>query len=134
MTKQTFTGWIEHIFNPTDYDQQIAVANYRDDNHKQKMVDAYKAKTKGAEYPQCFCFKANIKSGAAAQFDGLNIGDKVEISYVLSGMSGTSKKNNSYYCINSLMVMKTNGVKILEQVAAPDASADEQVDDSDIPF
>ena len=132
MTKQTFTGWVEHIFDPTAYDQQIAVANYCDDNHKQKMLDAYKAKTKGAEYPQCFCFKANIKSGASSQFDGLNLGDKVEISYVLSGMSGISKKNNSYYCINSLMVMKTDGVKILEKTATPESVM--AGDDDSIPF
>lgn len=127
MAKQTFTGWVEHIFEPTQYDKQIVVRNYKDDDAKEAMKEDKK------DFPTVLCFKANIKNGAANQLDDILEGDKVEITFMLSGMSGVSKKTGNYYCINSLMILKQNGVKILEKVAG-ERHETASIDDDDIPF
>lgn len=127
MGKQTFIGWVEHIFEPTQYDKQIVVRNYKDDEAKEIMKSE-------KQIPLVLCFKANIKNGAADQLDGILEGDKVEITFMLSGISGISKNTGNYYCINSLMILKQNGVKILEKVAGERHETVMADDDDSIPF
>lgn len=128
MTKQTFTGWVEHIFEPTQYDKQIVVRNYKDDDAKEAMKNDKK------DFPTVLCFKANIKNGAADQLDGILEGDKIEVTFMLSGMSGVSKKTGNYYCINSLMIVKQNGIKVLEKIQGTAQESASDDDFSDIPF
>lgn len=127
-TPQKFIGWIEKIFPPTDYDQGFAVANYKDE----AMRDMMRAKK---DYPQTLRFSANIKMGANTQLDGLHEGDKVQITYYLSGRSGISKAGN-YYCFNTLHIAKNHGVELLERSALQETKQTDEVpaDDSDVPF
>ena len=130
MQVQTFTGYVEHIFPPTQYDCEIAVRNYQDES----SIEAMK---KAKDYPRTLKFSASIKSGCSKQLENVRVGDKVVVEFYLFGSSGTSKSSGKYYCINKLNIAKTNGITILER-HSPDPEVQEGEESEpvvdDIPF
>lgn len=124
----TFTGYVEYIGEVGEYDQQIAVRNYRDDEEAETMKQNKMITT-------CLMFTASVKNGANAQLEGLHVGDKIIVEYYLHGISGVSKKSSKYYCINKLNIAKSNGIKIVERAKVEEESNSEEPGIAeDIPF
>lgn len=127
-----FTGWVEQTFEPDQYSRDIVVSNYNGVAGKQTMMQDFKDK-KSKDYPISLRLKAGIKSGAASQLDGVCVGDKVSVSFCVSGKSGISKKTGSYYCINELNICKKDGLVVLDkQTTSPQVAV--QAEDFDVPF
>ena len=129
MESSKFIGWVSHIFDANDFDQNFVVANYKDEESKQELVSM-----KG--YPECRKFTLNVKNGSNAQIDGIHVGDKIQVVFFIHGNQGISKKTGKYFCVNTLNVAKKNGIVILEQVVRaeerePDAM---DADGMDVPF
>lgn len=129
MESTTFTGWVRHIFDATEYRQDIVVANYADE----RMKDAIKSEKKS--FPRALRISANVKNGAYKQLEGLNEGDKVKVTFFLGGVEGISKSKNTYYAINELLLAKQDGIEVLEraEVSHEDSSENDEIPD-DIPF
>lgn len=129
-------GYIEKIFEPNDYDQEIIVSNYRSDDEKFSMYEKFKHDSKNNEFPNAFTFKANVKN-VVPTLPNAGIGDLVEVRYVLLGKTGISKKNGKYFHFNELRILKNDGMKIIEKALNPPPSEEqdgEEGDVEDIPF
>lgn len=127
-----FTGWVEHISEPTKYEHRFTVANYKTDSEKEEMRLA-------KQMPLCFEFNASMNNDAHTYLDLVEVGDKVKVRFYPYGKSGISKMKGTYYCINSFNIAKKDGIEVLQKVvrANPESSEPEQVEDidtSDIPF
>lgn len=113
-----FSGWVEHIYEPTDWGMEFTVRSYENEMTAPK-------------YPQCLKFTASKLT--MQQVLGLSEGDRVKIKYYVNGKSGRSAKG--YYCINRLNIAKDGGVTIVKR--APRLEEKDQqkdVDLDDIPF
>ena len=104
----TFTGWVDHIFEPTQYDMEFSVRNYEDETAREAMI-------RDKNYPQTLKFTASVKSGAAKQLEGVGVGDRIVVRFFLYGSSGVSKSSGNYYCINKLNISKKDGITVLER-------------------
>lgn len=125
MDAMTFTGYVDHIFDADQYEQRIAVRNYRD-------ATAMEAMKQTKDYPRCLCFSASVKNGCVEQLKDLHEGDKIVVTFYLYGSSGVSQKTGNYWCINKLNIAKKAGIQILER--APKQAVEEESDPDDIPF
>ena len=96
----TFVGWVEHIFPATKYGLEFSVRDHKDDSDK-------------PQYP--ITLKFNVGSKALAQVSDLMAGDKVSVSYFVTGVSGMGR--NGYYSINKLNVAKSEGVTVIERAS-----------------
>lgn len=127
-----FTGWVEHISEPTKYEHRFTVANYKTDSEKEEMRLA-------KQMPLCFEFSASMNNDAHTYLDLVEVGDKVKVRFYPYGKSGISKMKGTYYCINSFNVAKRDGVEVLEKVQkdysqTSESEQAEVVDVDDIPF
>ena len=129
MEAQSFTGYVDHIFEADEYEKRIAVRNYRDSSAMEAMKQT-------KDYPRCLCFSASVKNGCADQLDGLNVGDKVIVTFYLYGSCGISKKTNNYWCINKLNIAKKAGVQVVERAKVEQEEQSQEEDEvaDDIPF
>lgn len=127
MEAMTFTGYVDHIFDTDEYEQRIAVRNYRDDT-------AMEAMRQTKDYPRCLCFSASVKNGCVEQLKDLHKGDKIVVTFYLYGSSGVSKKTGNYWCINKLNIAKKAGIQILERAPRQEEPQGEESDPDDIPF
>lgn len=114
-----FTGWVEKIYEETEYGKEFTVRDYKDDSDRGK-------------FPQCLKFKASNR--CKSQILGLNVGDKVRIRYFVYGVSGEGR--NGYYCIVNLNIAKDGGVTILEKAKQMESieQEEEQQDNDELPF
>lgn len=95
---QEFTGWVEKIYEPTEYGQEFTVRDYKD-------------KMEAPKFPQCLKFNASNK--CKSQLMGVVEGDKIKVRFYLHGVSGEGR--NGYYCIVKLNVAKDGGITIVEK-------------------
>jgi len=128
MEAQKFTGWVEKVIKDGDYDHKLVVTNARDAD----MAAQMKASKK--EWPITLMFNLSVKSGCSEQLNGINVGDKVVVTFYISGKSGVSRTSGKYYCINSLNVGKKDGLVLLERGSAAKAQEPSPADTDDIPF
>ena len=125
MQSMKFVGWVEKICDADQYNRDFVVRDYKDDNDPEKP-----------KYPTALTFRAAVKSGASLQLDDVNEGDKVAVTFFLTGKSGISKAGK-YYHINALNIAKDKGVVVLERAAVAETPAEEQGADEpaeDLPF
>lgn len=127
MKAQTFTGYVEHVFPPTQYDAEIAVRNYQDET----CIEAMK---KEREFPVTLKFTASVKNGCAEQLEKIDVGDKVVVQFYIYGSSGTSKSTGNYYCINKLSIAKKDGITLIEKHSKKDSDDSTEPVVDDIPF
>ena len=127
MDSMTFTGYVDHIFDADEYEQRIAVRNYRD-------ATAMEAMKQEKDYPRCLCFSASVKNGCSDQLKDLHEGDQIVVTFYLYGSSGVSKKTGNYWCINKLNIAKKTGIQILERAPRQEEQQGEESDPDDIPF
>ena len=110
-----FTGWVERIYPAGEFDQEFVVANYRNDDEKAKMKAIYKIDS-SKDFPSALTFKIRTPSKGEEPevMNNIAVGDKVECSFFITGISGTSSKTGKYYHINNLRILR-NGVMLLEK-------------------
>ena len=73
-----------------------------------------------------------VSSKKTELMDTFKVGDKVKVTFYVTGVEGESKKTGKPYQINKLMV---GGIEVLESAKPTEnQDAQESEDDSDIPF
>ena len=72
-----------------------------------------------------------VSSKKTELMDTFKVGDKVKVTFYVTGVEGESKKTGKPYQINKLMV---GGIEVLESAKVKQTQQDAQEDDSDIPF
>lgn len=72
-----------------------------------------------------------VSSKKTELMDKFKIGDKVKVTFYVTGISGESQKTGKPYQINKLMV---GGIEVLESANVGQPQQGAQEDDSDIPF
>ena len=72
-----------------------------------------------------------VSSKKTELMDKFKIGDKVKVTFYVTGIEGESKKTGKPYQINKLMV---SGIEVLESAKVKQTQQESQEDDSDIPF
>ena len=72
-----------------------------------------------------------VSSKKTELMDKFKIGDKVKVTFYVTGIAGESQKTGKPYQINKLMV---SGIEVLESAKVEQTQRDAQEDDSDIPF
>ena len=72
-----------------------------------------------------------VSSKKTELMDKFKIGDKVKVTFYVTGIEGESKKTGKHYQINKLMVV---GIEVLESAKVEQTQQESQEDDSDIPF
>ena len=107
MAPIVFVGWIEKILEPSKYSVRFVVRSWRNKKEQSKLIAA-------KAYNSCLLFEASISSGAASQLDGLNVNDKVQVQFLVTGATGTSA-DGKFYCMNRLKVLAYNGIMLLER-------------------
>ena len=72
-----------------------------------------------------------VSSKKTELMDKFKIGDKVKVTFYVTGIEGESKKTGKPYQINKLMVSE---IVVLESAKIEQPQQEAQEDDSDIPF
>lgn len=125
MQSMKFVGWVEKVFDADMYSREFVVRDFKNDEDPQKP-----------KYPTWLTFKASVKNGSSIQLDNVDVGDKVQVEFYLTGKAGVSHAGK-YYHINSLQVAKDGGVIVIEKSAVPNDAdkEDESTSDGDeLPF
>lgn len=126
MQSMKFVGWVEKILPADNYSREFVVRDYRDDNDPDKP-----------KFPNAFTFKASVANGASLQLDDVEEGDKVAVTFFLTGRSGLARTSGKYYHINTLNIAKDKGVVVLEKVVKPESEQKQEEpedDDQGLPF
>ena len=115
MVKATMVGHVESVDTSGNYENSFVVTD-------EKIPD-----TKFVNH-----IKFLVSSKKTELMDTFKVGDKVKVTFYVTGVKGESKKTGKPYQINKLMVSE---IVVLES-AKPAESQDSQddTDDSDIPF
>ena len=114
MVKATMIGHVESVDTSGNYDNSFVVTD-------EKMPD-----TKIVSH-----VKFLVSSKKTELMDKFKIGDKVKVTFYVTGISGESQKTGKPYQINKLMV---GGIEVLESAKVGRPQQGAQEDDSDIPF
>lgn len=124
MNMMTFTGWVEHIFDPDDYRWEFSVTDCDPENPG------------NVKWPSTLKFTTSKKTGTSALVENIGIGDKITVAYYLVGKSGTSKKSGKYFCFNELAVARNNGIRMIEKKSVTNNAEPPADDDGgeDLPF
>ena len=72
-----------------------------------------------------------VSSKKTELMNKFKIGDKVKVTFYVTGISGESQKTGKPYQINKLMVSE---IVVLESAKVKQTQQEAQEDDSDIPF
>ena len=115
MVKATMIGHVESVDTSGNYENSFVVTD-------EGMPD-----TKFVNH-----VKFLVSSKKTELMDTFKVGDKVKVTFYVTGVEGESKKTGKPYQINKLMV----GEIVVLESAKPAESQDSQEieDDSDIPF
>ena len=115
MVKATMVGHVESVDTSGQYDNSFI------------LTDEHLPDTKFVNH-----VKFLVSSKKTELMDTFKVGDKVKVTFYVTGVEGESKKTGKPYQINKLMVGE---IEVLES-AKPTESQDSQddTDDSDIPF
>ena len=114
MVKATMIGHVESVDTSGNYENSFVVTD-------EKMPD-----TKIVNH-----VKFLVSSKKTELMDKFKIGDKVKVTFYVTGIAGESQKTGKPYQINKLMV---GGIEVLESAKVVQPQQDAQEDDSDIPF
>ena len=114
MVKATMIGHVESVDTSGNYENSFIVTD-------EKMPD-----TKFVNH-----VKFIVSSKKTELMDKFKIGDKVKVTFYVTGIEGESKKTGKPYQINKLMVV---GIEVLESAKVGQPRQESQEDDSDIPF
>lgn len=114
MVKATMIGHVESVDTSGNYENSFVVTD-------EKMPD-----TKIVNH-----VKFLVSSKKTELMDKFKIGDKVKVTFYVTGISGESQKTGKPYQINKLMV---GGIEVLESAKVEQPRQEAQEDDSDIPF
>ena len=115
MVKATMIGHVELVDVSGNYENSFIVTD-------EKMPD-----TKFVNH-----VKFLVSSKKTELIDKFKIGDKVKVTFYVTGIEGESKKTGKPYQINKLMVSE---IVVLESAnPIENQNAQEGEDDSDIPF
>lgn len=115
MVKATMVGHVESVDTSGQYDNSFI------------LTDEHLPDTKFVNH-----VKFLVSSKKTELMDTFKVGDKVKVTFYVTGVEGESKKTGKPYQINKLMVGE---IEVLES-AKPTESQDSQDDtgDSDVPF
>ena len=115
MVKATMVGHVESVDTSGQYDNSFI------------LTDEHLPDTKFVNH-----VKFLVSSKKTELMDTFKVGDKVKVTFYVTGVEGESKKTGKPYQINKLMVGE---IDVLES-AKPTESQDSQddTDDSDVPF
>lgn len=72
-----------------------------------------------------------VSSKKTELMDTFKVGDKVKVTFYVTGVEGESKKTGKPYQINKLMVGE---IVVLESAKVEQTQQESQEDDSDVPF
>ena len=115
MVKATMIGHVESVDTSRNYENSFVVTD-------EKMPD-----TKFVNH-----VKFLVSSKKTELIDKFKIGDKVKVTFYVTGIEGESKKTGKPYQINKLMVSE---IVVLESAnPIENQNAQDDTDDSDIPF
>ena len=114
MVKATMIGHVESVDTSGNYENSFIVTD-------EKMPD-----TKFVNH-----VKFLVSSKKTELMDKFKIGDKVKVTFYVTGIAGESQKTGKPYQINKLMV---GGIEVLESAKVEQTQQVAQEDDSDIPF
>ena len=114
MVKATMIGHVASVDTSGNYENSFVVTD-------EKMPD-----TKFVNH-----VKFLVSSKKTELIDKFKIGDKVKVTFYVTGIEGESKKTGKPYQINKLMVSE---IVVLESANVEQTQQDAQEDDSDIPF
>ena len=115
MVKATMIGHVELVDVSGNYENSFIVTD-------EKMPD-----TKFVNH-----VKFLVSSKKTELIDKFKIGDKVKVTFYVTGIEGESKKTGKPYQINKLMVSE---IVVLESAkTSENQNAQESEDDSNIPF
>ena len=115
MVKATMIGHVELVDVSGNYENSFIVTD-------EKMPD-----TKFVNH-----VKFLVSSKKTELMDKFKIGDKVKVTFYVTGIEGESKKTGKPYQINKLMVSEIVVLESANPIENQDAQDD--TDDSDIPF
>ena len=73
-----------------------------------------------------------VSSKKTELMDKFKIGDKVKVTFYVTGITGESQKTGKHYQINKLMVGEVDVIEPAKPIE--NQNAQESEDDSDIPF
>ena len=115
MVKATMVGHVESVDTSGQYDNSFI------------LTDEHLPDTKFVNH-----VKFLVSSKKTELMDTFKVGDKVKVTFYVTGVEGESKKTGKPYQMNKLMVSE---IAVLES-AKPieNQNAQESEDDSDIPF
>ena len=114
MVKATMIGHVESVDTSGSYENSFVVTD-------EKMPD-----TKFVNH-----VKFLVSSKKTELMDTFKVGDKVKVTFYVTGVEGESKKTGKPYQINKLMV---SDIVVLESAKVEQTQQESQEDDSDIPF
>ena len=114
MVKATMIGHVESVDTSGNYENSFIVTD-------EKMPD-----TKFVNH-----VKFLVSSKKTELMDKFKIGDKVKVTFYVTGIAGESQKTGKPYQINKLMVSE---IAVLESAKVEQTQQEAQEDDSDIPF
>ena len=114
MVKATMVGHVESVDTSGNYENSFVVTD-------EKMPD-----TKIVNH-----VKFLVSSKKTELMDKFKVGDKVEVTFYVTGIEGESKKTGKPYQINKLLVGE---IEVLESAKVEQTQQESQEDDSDIPF
>ena len=114
MVKATMIGHVESVDTSGNYENSFVVTD-------EKMPDA-----KFVNH-----VKFIVSSKKTELMDKFKIGDKVKVTFCVTGIEGESKKTGKPYQINKLMV---GDIAVLKSAKVGQPQQEAQEDDSDIPF
>ena len=114
MVKATMIGHVESIDTSGNYENSFVVTD-------EGMPD-----TKFVNH-----VKFLVSSKKTELMDTFKVGDKVKVTFYVTGVEGESKKTGKPYQINKLMV---SDIVVLESAKVEQTQLESQEDDSDIPF
>ena len=114
MVKATMIGHVESVDTSGNYENSFVVTD-------EKMPD-----TKFVNH-----VKFLISSKKTELMDTFKVGDKVKVTFYVTGVEGESKKTGKPYQINKLMV---GGIEVLESAKVEQPQQEAQEDYSDVPF
>ena len=114
MVKATMVGHVESVDTSGQYDNSFI------------LTDEHLPDTKFVNH-----VKFLVSSKKTELMDTFKVGDKVKVTFYVTGVEGESKKTGKPYQINKLMVGE---IDVLESAKVEQTQQEEQEDDSDIPF
>ena len=115
MVKATMIGHVESVDTSGNYENSFVVTD-------EKIPD-----TKFVNH-----IKFLVSSKKTELMDKFKIGDKVKVTFYVTGITGESQKTGKHYQINKLMVGEVDVIEPAKPIE--NQNAQESEDDSDIPF